>query len=938
MNTIGMALVWCMIQVTLLAGIAALVYGLVRRSGPPARALAAFAGLGLIVALTAFTFSSWPRWKLLTTAASHGSQLASARRWQADLGGTRHEVNEESAGTNRSVGVEAATPNDALSPTAEFFRTLFAEIQQPAVVRDTWGWPAYLAIVFLIGIVAGLVRLLAGLATVRAYRMRARPIVAANLRELADLLLAELRGPPTVAVCESDRLTTPATIGWRRPLIILPAEWKNWSDQECRAVLAHEISHISRQDFATWVAAQIALVFHFYHPLVHWLAARLRLEQELAADAAAAQVTGGQNSYLTTLAGMALRQSDRPLAWPARTFLPTRGTFMRRIEMLRDEKLLSTKTTAGFRAGLVAGLTIVSLAVAGLRGSVADQTPGDHSPAQLAAADDNQPKAAQRAARGAGSSGTASTTGTSGSSTTSTVDPLSLAWVPRDSIAVVRFRPAELLNKPALGGIQKTLLAQKELRDSLGVALDRIEQVTIFAFAGQMDPRRSAPAPEVAGFIVRLSAAADVPTLLKALQPQPEPQEFAGQSYVRGTTGRGPFCFQADERTVASSSREDFIRRIIVAGKTGASRAKWADVWNRADNADFAVLINTAAVREMMNQAAADDAAGVLRGISPLWQDTSVTLLTIDYREQLTISLELPVSSPNSAQRVHDTLAAVVTLAQNALSQGRVHFSQAPGAEAAIKLRVADIADALLDSAKITHTDDQVRATASLGADEGAGIIAMLLPALGTAREAAQRAQSMNNLKQLALAMHNYHEANQALPPAVLYGPDGKTPYSWRIALLPYLAEPGLYEQYKKDEPWDGPNNKQLIAKMPAVFRDPADPENSTASSYFVLTGPGTVFSGKEGTKFLQILDGMSNTLLVVEARREIPWTKPEDIPYEKDKPLPKLGGHYAKFFLAALGDGSVRAISQNIQEAALRGLITRDGGEVIDLSEQPRN
>ena len=136
-------------------------------------------------------------------------------------------------------------------------------------------------------------------------------------------------------------------------------------------MLAHEIAHIARHDFATWVAAQLALVFHFYHPLVHWLAARLRLEQELAADAAAAQLTGGQRSYLTTLAGMALRQSDRPLAWPARTFLPTRGTFMRRIEMLRDEKLLSTKMTTGLRAGLVAVLAAASLAVAGLRGTAA---------------------------------------------------------------------------------------------------------------------------------------------------------------------------------------------------------------------------------------------------------------------------------------------------------------------------------------------------------------------------------------------------------------------------------------------------------------------------------------------------------------------------------------------------------------------------------------
>jgi hypothetical protein len=120
------------------------------------------------------------------------------------------------------------------------------------------------------------------------------------------------------------------------------------------------------------------------------------------------------------------------------------------------------------------------------------------------------------------------------------------------------------------------------------------------------------------------------------------------------------------------------------------------------------------------------------------------------------------------------------------------------------------------------------------------------------------------------------------------------------------------------------------------VFRDPNDPNDSTFASYFALTGPSTIFYGKEGTKFPQITDGTSNTLMFVEAKREIPWTKPEDIPYDKDKPLPKLGGRYAEGFVAALCDGSVRFISQNIDQTVLRALITRDGGEVVNINDPP--
>jgi hypothetical protein len=135
---------------------------------------------------------------------------------------------------------------------------------------------------------------------------------------------------------------------------------------------------------------------------------------------------------------------------------------------------------------------------------------------------------------------------------------------------------------------------------------------------------------------------------------------------------------------------------------------------------------------------------------------------------------------------------------------------------------------------------------------------------------------------------------------------------------------------------------------MPAVFRDPVEPANSTSSSYYGLTGPSTIFFGKEGAKFDQITDGLSNTFMLVEAKRDIPWTKPEDIPYAADvaagdaptrnvsryvidAPLPKLGGHYADIFLVGMCDGSVRAISQKIDPALLRYLLSRDGGEAID-------
>ena len=161
-----------------------------------------------------------------------------------------------------------------------------------------------------------------------------------------------------------------------------------------------------------------------------------------------------------------------------------------------------------------------------------------------------------------------------------------------------------------------------------------------------------------------------------------------------------------------------------------------------------------------------------------------------------------------------------------------------------------------------------------------------------------------NNLKQLALAMHNYHDVNKHFPPAVLIGPDGKTPHSWRVELLPFLDANDLYKQYRMDEPWDSENNKQVLEQIPACLRNPYDDPKSTNSGYYVLVGPGTIFEGKDGIKIQDITDGTSNTLMVVEAKRNIPWTKPDDISFNPEKPLPELGGFEKGHFATALADG----------------------------------
>jgi len=211
-----------------------------------------------------------------------------------------------------------------------------------------------------------------------------------------------------------------------------------------------------------------------------------------------------------------------------------------------------------------------------------------------------------------------------------------------------------------------------------------------------------------------------------------------------------------------------------------------------------------------------------------------------------------------------------------------------------------------------------------------------VLPGIQKARESANRMSSINNLKQMALAMHNYHSTYNRLPPAAIRDKNGKPLLSWRVAILPFIEQDGVYKQFHLDEPWDSEHNKKLLDKMPRVYA-PLNVEGKPGMTFCqVFTGKGTVFEDPDGNKFTDITDGALEHAAGRRSRQRSPWTKPEDLTFEPNKPLPKLGGQFPKIFLASICDGSVRSLSQQASQEVLRALITRNGGEVVAMPIEP--
>ncbi|WDI44393.1 DUF1559 family PulG-like putative transporter [Bremerella sp. P1] len=208
-----------------------------------------------------------------------------------------------------------------------------------------------------------------------------------------------------------------------------------------------------------------------------------------------------------------------------------------------------------------------------------------------------------------------------------------------------------------------------------------------------------------------------------------------------------------------------------------------------------------------------------------------------------------------------------------------------------------------------------------------AGIaVAIFLPAVQQARAAARRAQSMNNMRQIGIALHNYHATYKSFPPALITEEDGQPRTSWRASLLPFLAD-NYADDYDYHVAWDDPNNQVAAQRYRDVYASPnVDREGYTP--YVAVVGPKTIISPELGIQMSDVNDGLSNTLCIIEdVERPVPWNAPQDISPEEllkrydrqDFPSPGV--------LVLMADGSVQLVTFG-QTETLESMIDRDDGK----------
>lgn len=237
----------------------------------------------------------------------------------------------------------------------------------------------------------------------------------------------------------------------------------------------------------------------------------------------------------------------------------------------------------------------------------------------------------------------------------------------------------------------------------------------------------------------------------------------------------------------------------------------------------------------------------------------------------------------------------------------------------------------------------------------GLALLALLLPAVSVAREAARRMHCMNNMKQLSLGLHNYASARGSFPASAQSDPNGEHLHSWRVWILPYLEYQTLYKKYRRNESWDSAYNKKLVNKTwPLYVYDcPSHFQQTPETDYFAIAGEQTMWPPDRGRKISEITDGTSNTIMLIEAsHKAVPWAKPEDLSFDEaveflsnPPPINDFGHEVDEGFFykssrginVAFADGYVRFLGLPISKEHAVALLTVDGGEALSPDDVRR-
>ena len=501
--------------------------------------------------------------------------------------------------------------------------------------------------------------------------------------------------------------------------------------------------------------------------------------------------------------------------------------------------------------------------------------------------------------------------------------PPELSWIPPNCTAFVHVRFAELWDGP-LGQAMRVALQKSDpkmlakIEQSIGVRLSQIDRITVVLPDVSLEHDRDP-------FVVRITTTEpyDAKRVLAVLPIEERGQPAAASDTRKLFPIQSGFVHLTDARNLTFFySRGGAIGLLGKMLEHAATGPLTGALQLAAEKHQLVAGLNVSSLRNLP----VDQAPPAFR---PLFDARLATLVGDVKPESADFTVQVTFSRPGHADEGAKAIEALKGEALQSLT--KLIADLMTDKESAGRVKILEGIIGALKAAKIETKDNQVNVAASI--QTGGPLAAIAQEGFGAITISSSRAQSQNNLKQIGIALHNYHDTFNTLPAAAICDKNGKPLLSWRVAILPYIEQDNLYRQFKLDEPWDSEHNKKLAMAIPKTYLLPGDKtKHDLPSTYYrVLYGNDAMFDLRKGTRFSQITDGLSNTIMVVEAADAVPWTKPEELEYDPNN-IPKLGFHFGDKCDVLLGDGAVYSLKKGIDSNVLHLLIQRSDGKPVRI------
>lgn len=509
---------------------------------------------------------------------------------------------------------------------------------------------------------------------------------------------------------------------------------------------------------------------------------------------------------------------------------------------------------------------------------------------------------------------------------------LSSRHVPDDAVAVVFLSPSEILSSPDWELMPVEVIRAAGI-EQLGVDPIDVDTVKmVFAAPGPEGPRM--------GAVVRFVTDFKISDVRPALLSELDQREIEGLAVYEGRGLETVRFHQLDARTVIVSMG-GYLKPLLEATDEGAGELPTLlRKLSPRDGVTFVAAIEQ--IRPTLNMIAGlagpnlpPQLSGAVNAVE--WIDA--LMFNVDFAPaSSSITLSALAPDEESVIRLEQLMNQAVEVGREVfVAEARANYrDDGSAASEAMHRYFARIGGHLADQMRPQRNGNVLRIHVEGFAANATMILGLLAPTIKASREVRQRLALNNHLKLIGLALHNYHSAYNKLPDHALRDSDGNALLSWRVAILPFLDQGDLYKQFRLDEPWDGPHNIKLLEKMPKAYVNPTAAVEPGHTVYQMPLGPGLMFDETAVTKFRDVTDGLSETIMLLECRSDlaVPWTKPADHAIDLNDPHAGVGEPGQQGFYVLMGDGAPIRLTRAVTQEDFKTLLTRAAGDRFSIPD----